>query len=163
MANLYSSAANNCPRNRSSIGSRSMILTRRSLVLVFFRQILLFSLFRRIQRSPRTRVSSRMLMHADNRTRRESCCPEKTRTFHRQAGRRRRSVIDFAVANRFTEKPKDTHSKHFLLPVAHHVHVREIDGFLDTLLKRRGSSSPRAAETGGICLLARVKEFDAGI
>lgn len=134
MANLYSSAASN---SSQSIFDRltfddpeDLSFLRQSL----FRQVLPCSLFRRIQRSPRTRVSSRMLMHADDRTRRESCCPEKTRASHRQAGRRRCSIIDSVVANRSTEKLKDTQQAHFLLPVAHHAHAREIGGFLETLL-----------------------------
>lgn len=73
-----------------------------------------------------------MLMHADDRTRRESCCPEKTRaSSHRQAGRRRRSVIDSAVASIHRKTEGYTQQAHFLLPVAHHAHVREVDGFLD--------------------------------
>lgn len=131
---------NDCPRDRFSRSVSLSLDVRRSLPQSQRESPSLWSRryhFRRIQRYPRTRLPSRMLTHADGRTRQGSCCPEETPVSHRRAGRRWRSIIDSVASSPrgcvSTEKSNNDaqrtrtfsrrqHSTHF----AH----RDVSGFL---------------------------------
>lgn len=150
MTNLYSSAASNYPRNRSSIVARSMILARGCPLVPALRQAFFFT-------SSDLAVPANTCVFAHVNARGQAARAENHAVLSKREPLIIRRVADDArssISLSQIDPPKISKNRHTASALSParctpRAHVREVDGFLDFAKIERGGSrlAPRAAET----------------